>query len=73
MQVVFINECTSCENSNQMFFNVMFFIFKNKKQTVYDTNIDKKLYYDDKYYDKKNKILSMRVKDNKSCNSPEGL
>ena len=41
MQVVFIYECTYCGNSNQMLFNVMFFIFKNKRQTGYDINIAK--------------------------------
>ena len=28
MQVLFINECKSCEISNQMFFNVMFSFLK---------------------------------------------
>ena len=28
MKVVFINECKSCEISNQMFFNVMFSFWK---------------------------------------------
>ena len=41
MQVMFINQCKSCENSNQMFFNVMFFIFGNKRRTGYDINIAK--------------------------------
>ena len=40
MQVVFINECRSCEINNQMFFNVMF--FENKRWTCYDINIRKK-------------------------------
>ena len=31
MQVVFINECKSCEISNQMFFNVMFSLSKTKR------------------------------------------
>ena len=44
MQVVFINECTSCENSNQLFFNVMFFIFKNKRQTGYNRYCKIKLF-----------------------------
>ena len=34
MQVVFINQCKSCEISNQVFCNV--FIFENKKETGYD-------------------------------------
>ena len=39
MEMVFINECKSCEISNQMFFNV--FIFEDKRQTGYDINIAK--------------------------------
>ena len=39
MQMVFINECKSCEISNQMFCNV--FIFENKKETGYDKDIAK--------------------------------
>ena len=34
MQVVFINECKSCEISNQMFFNVMFSFSKTKDKLV---------------------------------------
>ena len=30
MQLVFINECNSCEIINQMFFNVMFSFWKTK-------------------------------------------
>ena len=41
MQVVFINECKSCEISNQIFFNAMFSFSKAKKQTGYDINIAK--------------------------------
>ena len=34
MQVVFINECKSCEISNQMFFSVMFSFLKTKDKHV---------------------------------------
>ena len=34
MQVVLINECKSCEISNQMLFNVMFPISKTKDELV---------------------------------------
>ena len=34
IQVVFINECKSCEISNQMFFNVMFSFSKTKGELV---------------------------------------
>ena len=34
MQVVFINECKSCEISNQMFFNVMGTFLKTKDKLV---------------------------------------
>ena len=37
---VLINECKSCEISNQMFFNVIFH-FQKKRQTGYDINIAK--------------------------------
>ena len=30
MQMLFINECQSCEISNQMFFNAMFLFSKTK-------------------------------------------
>ena len=41
-EIVFINECKSCEISNQMFFNVMFFIFRNKRRTGYDVKLQNK-------------------------------
>ena len=34
MQVVFINECKSCEISNQMFFNAIFPFSKTKDELV---------------------------------------
>ena len=34
MQVVFINECKSSEISSQIFFNVMFSVFKTKHELV---------------------------------------
>ena len=34
MQVVFINECKSCEISNQMFFNVMFSFSKTNYELI---------------------------------------
>ena len=34
MQVVFKNECQSCEISNQMFFKVMFSFSKTKEELV---------------------------------------
>ena len=34
MQVVFINECKSCEISNQMFLNVMFSFSKTKDELI---------------------------------------
>ena len=34
MQVVFINECKSCEINSQMFFNVLFSFLKTKDQLV---------------------------------------
>ena len=40
MQMVFINECKSCDISN-IIFNVMFSFFGNKRKTGYDTNIAK--------------------------------
>ena len=43
MQVMFINECKSCEISSQMFFNVMsLFVFK--RQTGYDKYCKIKLF-----------------------------
>ena len=42
MQIVFINKCKSCEISNQIFFNVIFSIFENERQTCYYINIVKK-------------------------------
>ena len=35
MQLVFINECKSCEISNQMFFNVMFSFLKVKDDWIW--------------------------------------
>ena len=32
MQVMFINQCRSCEISNQMFFNAMFLLLKTKDE-----------------------------------------
>ena len=43
MQVVFKNECRSCEIINQMFFSVMFSFSKIKKNG-YDINIAKQNY-----------------------------
>ena len=43
MQVVFTNECKSCEISNQMFFNVMFSFSKTKDELIM-TNIAKRNY-----------------------------
>ena len=40
MQVVFINECRSCEIGNQMFFNAMLSFSKTKEELVM-TNITK--------------------------------
>ena len=40
MQVVFTNQCKSCEISNQMFFNVMFSFSKTKDELIM-TNIAK--------------------------------
>ena len=37
MQVVFLNECKSCEIMNEIFLNV--FIFENKRQTGYDISV----------------------------------
>ena len=34
MQVVFINECKSCEISNQMFFNVMLSFLKTTDKQI---------------------------------------
>ena len=45
MQVVIINECKSCEISNQMFFNVMFPFSKTKNEVVMnDINVAKQNY-----------------------------
>ena len=44
MQIVFINKCKSCEINNQIFFNVIFSIFENERQTCYYINIVKKKY-----------------------------
>ena len=41
MHMVLINECNSCEISNQMLLNVNVLIFKNKRRTGYDIDIAK--------------------------------
>ena len=41
MQVVFINDCKSCETINQNIFQCNVFITENKRRTGYDINISK--------------------------------
>ena len=44
MQVVFINECRSCEISNQMSFNIMFSFSKQKMSLLWHKYQKKKLF-----------------------------